>query len=255
MSGSPDMIEISTSPWIPALSSNWSPLVLAPLAFWDVGTRQSLRQFGGGAVTGDNQFVETMQDLSGNNNNLVAPSSAGRTQYRESGSDVWLAFNGIDDVLRVDLALTGVNTIWMIGDFSNLAATGRALSLGGGAGQDWNTSGYSAVEHDTTSSLALSRSPIARQALTSADPSYILFEIRDDGHVSYGPNGENYTNASLPSLNSARLAVGAAADDTPREYGAIDFRQLGVIDRALTSQERSELVTYIEARLLSGNQS
>lgn len=53
------------------------------------------------AVTANGNPVRVIDDLSGNGNHAIAPSSAARPTYRTDGFLHWLAFDGVDDYLLV----------------------------------------------------------------------------------------------------------------------------------------------------------
>lgn len=230
---------------------DWGPLALNPLAWYNADQASSLLQGNGDPVTENNQFVATARDLSGNSNHLTAPNTNARVQFKDQSSQRWFDFNGVDDVLSVDLALSGTITFWVIMDISALSASRRVVSFGGGAGQDWNVAGYFSIEHRAAGGLDRGRSPDSLRQVISADADYLLVEVNNNGHQSFGPNGVNHTNAASSNLNSARLALGAAADNAPREYGDVRIKQFGLCDRALTATERSELTSYLEANLLT----
>ncbi len=74
---------------------------LSPTAWYDPSDLSTLWQDTGKttAVTAADDPVRVVEDISGNGNDLVAPSDAARPLYKTAGGLRWLEFDGTDDAM------------------------------------------------------------------------------------------------------------------------------------------------------------
>lgn len=92
------------------MGAPFTPLSLAPLAWYDVGPSYCYVERGGGTTLSSvNGVVGTLRDRSGNAYHLNAPTDAARPLLRNSGALYWLEFDGTDDAMRAAFTMT---TAW-----------------------------------------------------------------------------------------------------------------------------------------------
>lgn len=189
--------------------------------------------------------VGTLRNVAAGQYHLRAFNDATRPQFQTAGAP-HIASDGLGDTLRTDVAVGGTFTLWMAGDFSGMTGSSRYASLGGDGGKDWSAAGYCAFEHGSGVLSVTRAGGFGKQPITTGYPPYILVELNNYGHRSYGPMGRDYTNVASNPVNASRLALFAAADDDPREYGVVKMTEFGIIPRALTETERAQMLAYLD---------
>lgn len=120
-----------------AVNPSFTPLSLFGAgeggAWYDISDASTLFQDLAGTVpvTADGQPVGMVRDKSGNNNHLVAASTAARPIYHQAGGKYWLQSDGVDDIIRVNFTLA--QTWQRIAAFRPLAWVANARIMSGGS--------------------------------------------------------------------------------------------------------------------------
>ena len=128
---------ISLPSYYKVAADEWTPAELFAndeLGVWYEVLPEHLFQDEAGTVpvTGDNQPVRRMQDISGNGNHAIAPSDAARPLYRTDGTLHWLQPDGVDDTLVTPTLQWGVNSAMMSFALRKLSdsSSGIVMSFG-----------------------------------------------------------------------------------------------------------------------------
>jgi len=198
-------------------------------------------------AAGDGDPVGTILDKSGNGNHLTAPSDSQRPVLRDRGSGVWaLDFDGADD--RLTLAAPAFNFAqysWLIGvlpdnddetimSIANGAQGERDLIYCIAPGNFFCRVNNTGIRNGTTiediTSVLEVYSETAETFIDGADEE----DAADIATVSYPED--------MP------FHLGGKYDDTANRMMQGDIHYVLVIDRNLTTSERSDLRTFIAGK-------
>ena len=236
--------QIESVPVIPPFAPS-DLLTGAAGLWWDVQPGNCFQETTGAAATtpasvGDP--VGTIVDLGGNGNFGVAPSNAARPILRQEGDDFYLEFDGTDDQISAPVAYSADNT-FCIGyrqDIDDrILMTTQADPVVGthffSLGQDGN--GSAAFDTGQLGSGITARHNGI--AFATAPPT------RDEIHTEFFNQKGVLTVEGVEGTSST--TVGAGNRNAKRFAGRL--YQMVMIDRALTSQERSDLELFVSAKL------
>lgn len=229
-----------------ALGGTFSPLALAPFAWYDPSALSTLFQERTGASATTPSAVDgvvgTMLDRSGNGQHVVAPADGSRPILRNSGTLYWLEFDGSNDVLT---ALFALAQPWDAVSAVRIVAAGNRIFANGTT----DDAGILMMPDATHIALYDGGSETDPDTVTVTVGTDIVTTERHAGASSgLAVDADALTAASvnIGTTNPNGLSIGAEADGAlgtqMRFYGRV------LRGTVFTAAERSQLVTYLAAK-------
>ena len=239
----------------------FTPLSLAPIAWYDPSDISTLFQTGtraapGAAVTASGDPVGLMLDKSGNNNDAVQATAAARPLYTVAGAVKYLLFDGVDD--RLQATMTAITGSIIAGVAAGRASTGTgafarffcSYNNASGSSAGGTTDHCHAVSNFDNSAFGPAHQNVYTPSIALAiDTDGVLFGDLDATNQRAKLDAGAFSTAAhgvTPALNADRIGifsdVGGGNPQKGRFHGGL------VINRLLTLAEANNLATHFGAK-------
>lgn len=215
----------------------FSPMSLAPIAWWDLTDLSTLGQNtdGTGAVSTDGTTVKYVRDKSGNGRHLT--SSVGCI-YRAGGGTPYLEFNGTNQYLQTSTAFTPAQPVVRVSTLQTPSSMGSGTQhLFGGVGAN---TGVLYPSAPTTASI-YSGSVLTGPTIATSTP-YCFTERHNGASSRVATNNNAYFSGNAGTY--AFAGVNVANDFTLTRFAAIRFYGAAMYNYDVADSDIAKLRTY-----------
>jgi hypothetical protein len=222
-------------------ASAFSPLALAPFAWYDPSDLTTLFQLSNGttAVTAADDPVGYIADKSGNGNHLIQATADSRPLYKTSGGLSWLEFDGTADAIA-DTFSAVPQPFDRLSAFRLIASAPTDYYIG--AANDFCIMG------DDGSNLFLYANGgftnYATQPVAGAD--FVATERYNGGSSQLAVDNAAYEGGAGGGADCTSISI--AKTNGAGDFANLRFYGLVMFDRELTAPEIAQLRTYLAAK-------
>ena len=194
------------------------------------------------------QVIGRLFDQSGNGQHFEALSDAARPLLINTGSNQFVRFDGVDDALSLETTSTLPCTVIVAATLGpGISGEGRALSLGGSLGPDNTTAGYTSIAEIGEASIQTKSNGVFFKSWGGLETPRIYELAFGASTVTLRGNDVGSSTHSF-TLTADRWRLGAAADNLAKRFAEADIFSVLIINRALTTAERTDTYQYMAQR-------